>query len=277
MCRPTLIAGVNYIGARGAGRLQAITTGGKILLSACFIVAGLRVANTVYSKPLFVENAVGSIWPGIISVVTIAPFWFSGFNAISQTFGERSDKVTAKHAANMIVTSLAAAWVFYSLVLLSMSLIMPRQELLSYPLPTAAAFQAAFRSPVIGNIVLFAGLLGLVSTWNALFFSSTRILLVLASDGFVSPMFRTLHPRFGSRKTPYPLSRCPHSGTGASWQGSHRPSSKFIQYSHGRHLRHGVRLGVIILRQRTRARIASGGSHWAVLPATSCAVRLCGN
>jgi amino acid transporter len=38
-----MIAGVNYVGARGAGRLQAITTGGKILLSACFIVAGLRV------------------------------------------------------------------------------------------------------------------------------------------------------------------------------------------------------------------------------------------
>jgi hypothetical protein len=45
----------------------------------------------------------------------------------------------------------------YSLVLLSISLIMPRQKLLSYPLPTAAAFEAAFHSPVIGRIVLFAG------------------------------------------------------------------------------------------------------------------------
>jgi amino acid transporter len=86
-------------------------------------------------------------------------------------------------------TGLVAAWVFYSLVLLSMSLIMPRQELLSYPLPTAAAFQAAFQSAAIGNIVLFAGLLGLVSTWNALFFSATRILLVLAADSFVPPAF----------------------------------------------------------------------------------------
>ncbi len=195
-----MIAVVNYVGARGAGRLQALTTGGKILLSACFIVAGLRVANGAYSKPLFVEDSTGSVWPGVISVVTIAPFWFSGFNAISQTFGERSRTVTAKRAANMIVISLAAAWVFYSLVLLSMSLIMPRQELLSYPLPTAAAFQAAFQSAAIGNIVLFAGLLGLVSTWNALFFSATRILSVLAADGFVAPAFGTLHPRSGSPK-----------------------------------------------------------------------------
>jgi basic amino acid/polyamine antiporter, APA family len=195
-----IIAAVNYVGARGAGRLQALTTGGKILLSACFIVAGLRVANGAYSKPLFVEDSAGSVWPGVISVVTIAPFWFSGFNAISQTLGERSRTVTAKRAANMIVISLAAAWVFYSLVLISMSLIMPRQELLRYPLPTAAAFQAAFQSAAIGNMVLFAGLLGLVSTWNALFFSATRILLVLSADSFISPAFGTLHPRFGSPK-----------------------------------------------------------------------------
>ena len=193
-----VIAAVNHVGARGAGRLQALTTGGKLLLSACFIVAGLRVANGSYSKPLFVEDSTGSVWPGVVSVVTIAPFWFSGFNAISQTFGERARTVSARRAANMIIISLAAAWVFYSLVLLSMSLIMPRQELLSYPLPTAAAFQAAFQSAAIGNIVLFAGLLGLVSTWNALFFSATRILMVLAADGFVPPAFGTLHPRSGS-------------------------------------------------------------------------------
>jgi basic amino acid/polyamine antiporter, APA family len=65
-------------------------------------------------------------------------------------------------------------------------------------LPTAAAFQVAFRSPLIGNIVLFAGLLGLVSTWNALFFSATRILFVLAKDGFVGALFRGIHPRFGT-------------------------------------------------------------------------------
>jgi APA family basic amino acid/polyamine antiporter len=260
-----VIAAVNYIGARGAGRLQAVTTGGKILLSACFIVAGLRVANTAYSKPLFVEDASGSIWPGVISVVTIAPFWFSGFNAISQTLGERSRKVTAKRAANMIIISLAAAWIFYSLVLVSMSLIMPRQELLSYPLPTAAAFQTAFRSPVIGNIVLFAGLLGLVSTWNALFFSATRILLVLAADGFVSPIFRTLHQRFGSPKNAILFLAVIIPVLALLGKGVIGPLlSSFSIVMAGIYAM--VCLGVIILRRRTRAGIASGGSHRTVLP-----------
>jgi APA family basic amino acid/polyamine antiporter len=260
-----VIAGVNYVGARGAGRLQALTTGGKILLSACFIVAGLRVANTAYSKPLFVEDAAGSVWPGIISVVTIAPFWFSGFNAISQTLGERSRKVSAKRAANMIIISLAAAWAFYSLVLLSMSLIMPRHELLSYSLPTAAAFQAAFRSPAIGNIVLFAGLLGLVSTWNALFFSATRILLVLAADGFVSPAFRILHLRFGSPKNAIVFLGILIPMLALLGKGVIGPLlSSFSIVMAGIYAM--VCIGVIFLRRRAGIQVPSASAHKVVLP-----------
>jgi len=145
-----------------------------------------------------VRDGAGSALPGIISVVTVAPFWFSGFNAVSQTLGERSAGLSARGAADLIILSLAAAWVFYCLVLVSMALVMPRRDLLSHSLPTAAAFQAAFDSARIGQAVLLAALLGLVSTWNALFFSATRILMVLAKDGFVAARFGTLHPRFGT-------------------------------------------------------------------------------
>jgi len=193
-----LIVLANYLGTKRAGRLQSVTTGAKILLSVCFIVAGFRVAQPQFRHPWFVSGATGAIAPGIISVVTIAPFWFSGFNAIAQTLGERARDLSAAKAARMIVVSLLAAWVFYCLVLISMTLTMPRERLLSYPLPTAGAFQVAFGSPQLGNVVLLAGLLGLISTWNALFFSATRILFALAESGFVSPRFRVLHPRFAT-------------------------------------------------------------------------------
>jgi amino acid transporter len=191
-----LIAAANHRGAERAGQLQTITTISKLLLSMAFIVAGLCAANPTNSQPLFVHDEKGSILPGVISVITIAPFWFSGFNAISQTLGERSGGTSAAGAARLILVSLVAAWAFYCLVLVSMTLVLPRQSLLSHSLPTAAAFQAAFHSPAIGNAVLFAALLGLISTWNALFFSATRVLFVLAQDGFVSALFRTTHPRF---------------------------------------------------------------------------------
>jgi APA family basic amino acid/polyamine antiporter len=189
-----LIARANFVGVRQAGRLQAFTTGMKISLSACFIAAGLRVAHLEYAQPLFVVDPAGSPIPGILSVITIAPFWFSGFNAISQALSERSESVTPARAAGMILISLGAAWAFYCLVLVSISLVMPRGDLLAQSLPTAAAFQAAFRSPLLGNVVLFAGLLGLVSTWNALFFSATRILWLLACDRFVPSLFSVTHP-----------------------------------------------------------------------------------
>jgi APA family basic amino acid/polyamine antiporter len=193
-----LIVGANYLGTKRAGRLQSCTTGAKILLSVCFVLAGLRVARPQFSHPWYVSDGTGAILPGIISVVTIAPFWFSGFNAIAQTLGERARNLSSAKAAGMIVVSLLAAWAFYCLVLIAMTLTMPREQLLSYPLPTAGAFQVAFGSPQVGNVVLLAGLLGLISTWNALFFSATRILFALAENGLVSARFGTLHPRFAT-------------------------------------------------------------------------------
>ena len=193
-----LIATVNYRGAQGAGRLQAITTGTKLALSICFVLAAFRVAKPSYASPLFVSSGNSSAFSGILSVVAVAPFWFSGFNAIAQTISGRSQGTSARKAAGMITLSLVAAWAFYSVVLIAIALTMPRHELLSNSLPTAAAFQVAFQSPLIGRIVLFAALLGLISTWNALFFSATRILWVLSESGFVGSMFRPLHPRFGT-------------------------------------------------------------------------------
>jgi amino acid transporter len=193
-----VIVAVNYRGNRDTGRLQAFATGGKILLSACFIAAALRVASLSHTRPFFVADSKGSTLPGIIAVITVAPFWFSGFNAIAQTLGVRSAKVSAKAAANLIILSLGAAWLFYCLVLVSITLVMPREELLSHSLPTAAAFEAAFKSETIGQAILFAALLGLVSTWNALFFSASRILAVLSKDGFVGLRFGMENRRFGT-------------------------------------------------------------------------------
>lgn len=193
-----LIAIVSYRGTRATGRLQALTTGVKLTLSVGFIVAALRVAHPVFAHPLFIGDEAGSVLPGILSVVAIAPFWYSGFNNISQTLGERSAHMSARRAARLIVLSLAAAWAFYSVVLLAITLSMPRQDLLSHSLPTAAAFQVAFDSALVGRVVLFAALLGLVSTWNALFFSATRVLWVLSQDGFTSALFRRVHGRYGT-------------------------------------------------------------------------------
>jgi basic amino acid/polyamine antiporter, APA family len=192
----TLIAVVNYRGTHASGRLQGWTTGLKLTLSLGFIVAAFWSAHPAYARPLFVGDVHGAVIPGILSVVAVAPFWFSGFNSISQTLGERSSTMPAQQAARLITVSLVAAWIFYGLVLLAMTLTMPRAELLSQPLATSAAFQAAFHSASVGRIVLFAALLGLISTWNALFFGATRILWVLSEGGFTAAVFRRLHPQF---------------------------------------------------------------------------------
>ena len=63
----------------------------------------------------------------------------------------------------MIFISLIAAGVFYILVIVSGAMVVPWQELVAFEqLPAAAAFEAAFASPMLGRIVLIAAVLGAI-------------------------------------------------------------------------------------------------------------------
>jgi len=90
----------------------------------------------------------------------------------------------------VLVACIATSLVFYCLVLVAVAMVLPRAELLSYPLPVAQAFRVAFHSVLISNFILAGGLLGLIAVWNALFFAATRVLFALGRA-------RLLHPSLG--------------------------------------------------------------------------------
>jgi amino acid transporter len=78
-------------------------------------------------------------------------------------------------------------------------MIVPWEELLAFDrLPAAAAFEAAFDSPGFGRVVLVAGILGLLTTWNAIFIAATRLLFALGRARMLPPVFGRIHPRFES-------------------------------------------------------------------------------
>lgn len=90
------------------------------------------------------------------------------------------------------------AILFYCLVILSSAMTMPWQKLLTLGLPAAAAFEVAFNSPALAKVVLVAALLGLVTTWNAVFLAATRVLFALGRARIIPSSFGKAHPRFSS-------------------------------------------------------------------------------
>jgi amino acid transporter len=208
-----LFALINLKGASVAAGAQNLLTYALVAVSVVFVAAGLWRGDVANLDPYFVAP-VGShsAFGGFLSVLITTPFWFAGFNVIPQALGETESGFSSRRVGFLILASIIGAGVFYTLVFVSASMTLPRAEFLELDLPAATAFTVAFDSEILGKVVLVAGLLGLLTTWNAVVFSAARVLLALGRGGFVSSRFAGLHPT--SRTPAFALGAVTAAGSG---------------------------------------------------------------
>ena len=192
------ITHVNYRGAELTANFQAYATYGLLIVSAVFIVLGLAGGDVKHLAPAIGGLDADLPWLGVLAVFISTPFWFAGFDIIPQALGEKAHKVNMRMLPLVMVGAITLALVFYLLIILTSALALPRASLLEQDLPTAAALSAAMGSPALGKLVLFGGLLGLISTWNAIFFGAARLIFALGRARMIPPQFGLVHERFKS-------------------------------------------------------------------------------
>ena len=193
-----LLTYLNYRGIKWAAIFQEIFTYGLIILSAVFILAGLIWGKTGNLEPLFSRSGTGPVLGGILAIFMTVPNWLAGFNIIPQTIEEKSPNASLRSAARMILLSIGIAGCYYMLVILSASMAGPWKDVVSMELPAAGAFEAAFHSPLMARIVLFAGLCGMITTWNPVFIGASRIIFALGRARIIPSAFGKIHPVFGT-------------------------------------------------------------------------------
>ena len=188
----------NFRGAHVAAKLQDFATYALMLGALLFVVAGIIGGSTRNLHPAIVSG--GWAWGagGILSVIAVTPYFFGGFNTIPQTLSELKFKPGKTHVAGAMSLSILISLLFLCAVLISVSMTMPRQRLLSFDLPVAQAFAVAFHSRVLADVVLLSGLIGLVAVWNALFFALTRALFALGRSRLLSPRLGAVHATSGA-------------------------------------------------------------------------------
>jgi len=195
------ITAINYRGGGSSARFQDIMTTFLLLASAIFVTVGLAGGDFANLRPLVVGDTPRAALVGILGVMATTPFWFAGFDTIPQAMGELREGAQLRRLPAVIALAIGVALVFYVLVILTASLSMPRDRLLAFDLPVAGALEAAFDSALLGKLVLFAGLCGLITTWNAIFFAATRLIFALGRGYMIPHAFARVHERFGSPVT----------------------------------------------------------------------------
>ena len=193
-----LIAVANFRGVKTATQLQDWATYALLCASGIFIVAGLVSGDLHNLRPWFAHSDWGLGAGGVLGILAVTPYFFGGFNTIPQALGELQNSKDREKVAGLLVGCLMASLVFYCLVLIAVSMALPRDRLLSFDLPVAGAFAAAFASKALGDLVLFSGLVGLIAVWNALFFAATRVLYALGRSYLLHPRLGVLDQRRGS-------------------------------------------------------------------------------
>lgn len=188
-----IITAINYFGAKQAAVLQTILTV-SIAAVGIALMCGSAVTGDISNTAPLVKNGVS----GIVAVTIVTPFMYVGFDVIPQAAEEIN--MPFEKIGKILILSIVMAVSWYALVILAVSMVMSDEQMNSSILVTADAMMYAFGGKKIAaQILIIAGLAGIVSSWNAFLMGGSRAIYSLAQAEMLPAFLGKLHPKY---KTP---------------------------------------------------------------------------
>ena len=197
-----LITFINVIGVKVAAVFQKVLT---IIIGAVGVL--LIVASAINGDVSNLEgqyllgNTGSEMLTNVMSIAVVAPFFLFGFDVIPQAAAEIN--VPLKKLGRLLVASIALAVVFYAMVVMAIGNGMNSEELAvsnaQTGLVAADTMAKLFNNTTVSKVVIFGGICGIVTSWNAFLMGGSRALLSLAQTHMIPPVFAAVHPKY---KTP---------------------------------------------------------------------------
>lgn len=188
-----IMTGINFVGIRFAAFVQTLMTFLIMLVGLSFISGAALFEFSGTSAPLFTKGAVG-----ILGVLVMVPALMVGFDVIPQS-AEEIDLPPAQIGKLLVFSvSLAAAW--YIAISLAVGSSLNTDEIAKSGAATADAMANVWDSQMMGNLMILAGVGGILTSWNAFIIGGSRVLYALAETGMIPKVFARVHPKY---KTPY--------------------------------------------------------------------------
>jgi amino acid transporter len=173
-----------------------------LITCAVFTTVAIVKGDVANIRPLFAHS--GPLWSAVpasvVSVIVVVPWFMGGFDAIPQAAEESGSSVPASKLGTAIIVSILMGIIFYAVVIFDLAVSMPWQEACTFDMPTAAVFRVAFGFEWAAQLVLFTGMLGLITTLNGFFIASSRLIFAMGRGGLLPAWFGEVHPRYHTPK-----------------------------------------------------------------------------
>ena len=189
---------INFRGSRMMANAQDFVTYILVATTLVIVLCGLILGDMDNLDPVIHSGKSDWLLFGIISVFITTPVWYAGINALPQALSELQARPRPKTLSRLVTIMLLGSSVFYVLIILAVAMSSSREDIIGVDFATAFAIKNLLASEIAGKFVLGAGLLGIISTWNAAHFAASRVLFALSRSHLVSGKFGKIHQLFGS-------------------------------------------------------------------------------
>ncbi len=178
---------VNYVGIRFAVFVQSVITGLFFLVGVSLITGAFGFELSGTAVPLFNHGVAG-----VLGVLVMVPALMVGFDVIPQSAEEIN--LEPQLIGKLLVLSVCMAVAWYVLISLAVSWTLDEAGLEGASIATADANASAWRSSFMGNLMVLAGIGGILTSWNAFMIGGSRVLYALGESGMIPSFFSKLHP-----------------------------------------------------------------------------------
>lgn len=187
---------LNYRGIRFSATFQNWCTAGLLAVFVVFSVLGFvqgRVSNLV---PAFSYSGGAGAIVSTLLVLQIVPYFMVGFESVAKSSEEARPDFKSHGFKRAILLALGVGAGFYAVVILVVSMVYPWTELTTLSFGTAVAFERAFHSRLLGDLILFAAIISLFKVFNGCFVAATRLIYGMGKRRLVHASLAGVHPRF---------------------------------------------------------------------------------
>ena len=179
---------INWKGVRTSALVQQIATWGLLLIGVAFFLASNVNGELENLQPYFTDAS------GVLRVVILMPFLMVGFDIIPQTAEEIN--IPLREVGKIILLSIFMATAWYALVQWGVGLSLPEEVHKISELPTADAAARVFQFGPAASLLVFGGLLGILTSWNAFFVGASRLLFGMGRAQMLPKVFSQVHAQF---------------------------------------------------------------------------------
>ena len=193
-----LIVLINYRGIAPSGVFQNVTTFGLLAIFAVFTTLGFIRGTSANMQPLFTRPGAGGVLLSIFLVMQIVPYFMTGYESVAKGSEEAKSGFDPRNFPKAIYGALFGGLVFYVLVIAVVTWVYPWGQIVSGHVRTEVAFERAFGSQSIAQLILFGAFLSLLKIFNGNFVAATRMLYAIGRRNLVHPALGRVHAATGT-------------------------------------------------------------------------------